>query len=68
MAITNIVVHPKGATHYQKFINTYYLKCVDGLWFFKGHFSKVWVNDEQLNHVEGHEVYLLAKAQLKPIR
>jgi len=33
--ITNIVVHPKGATHIQDLGTIYFLKQVEGKWFFK---------------------------------
>lgn len=48
--IKQIVVHPKGATHFQVLVTkTYFLKMDGGVWQFWGDLIDKWVNDSQLN-------------------
>ena len=65
--ITNIVVHPKGATHFQKLFHTYFMKLVDGVWFFWGPHAKCWIQDLDLNdtNINNRE---WNRAKLTPIR
>lgn len=66
--ITNIVVHPKGATHYQLMSgNTYFLKCVESVWLFASKYSKRWLEDDILNNPK-HPRFGFVNTKLTPIR